>query len=326
MNNYYKKIIVFGGICSILLLSGCGKEKVTMITAERTTESSTQSGYIEGDSPYIDGSYQVTEASTEEASEEDRAITLEDISYANRGDILLMDRDGYSATTVYYSSGTEIYEETEYIGFDEDGEYFQGYENSEGSAELLDVENQCWYELKGNELTILIYPEDGVADVMIDIAHNGVVYHLPTNDEEEIITDVYRENGHLIVMTQYTTGLTDTYRRKFVLDDQYRILEIYCYDEEEELYSHTRTTENSVFNIPDDIANVITSTRKRTVSVVYTLQDGVGNEYQLPAAYEISIKLYNKKAYSDAQCSEVWDSRNALVGEYYVDEVIYLAD
>lgn len=308
----------------LLTLCGCGKDEgVVMITTEDSDTTSVSADTSSSDIPAVQIEDTTTEeVNREEATPEQKAITLEDIYIANSGDILLQGGTGYSVNTIYYSEGNEVYSEFQYLGFDEAGLYMQVYEDSEGYVEVLDSGNMCWYIVEDNQISTLIYPEEGMAAIMIDYSHNDMVMSDPASSGETI-SDVYKVNGALVVETISVSEFDEEYIYRYTLDENYRVLECSCY-EGEELISYFWTTENAVYNESEELASVRTGTEKRLVTVSFPDGSGIEYIYEVPREYPINIKLFGSTAYKDASYTSQWTEISPMSDGSYADENIFI--
>ncbi len=315
-------IFIMAMLVFLFGLCGCGKEDgVVMITTEEeetTTQEDTSS-----DIPAV----QIEELTTEEANKEDatpeeKNITIEEIYAANSGDILLQDNTGYSVNTIYYSEGTEVYSEFQYLGFDEDGLYMQVYEDSEGYVEVLDSGNMCWYIVDNNQISTLIYPEEGMAAVMIDYSHNDMVMSDPASSGESI-ADVYRLDGELVVETTHTSEFDELYTYQYTLDDSLRIVECSCY-EGDDLISYFWTTKDAVYNEAEELTAIRENREKRLITVSFPDGSGIEYIYQVPKQYPVKVKLFGSTAYKDAEYGSEWSEISPMSDGNYADENIYI--
>lgn len=312
------------GIILALGLVGCGKkDELVLITTERSTETTESSLTALTDDSVEDASTEETVV-TEEASEEDLAVTLEDIYAANSGDRILSGGQGCSVNTIYYAAGTEVYSEYRFLGFDENGNYLQAYEDSDGTVEVLDNYNQCWYMVSDHQICTRLYPEDGVNARLIDYNHNNTIMTL---DGGEQLQSIYRENGRLVVELDYTDDSDEQFLYTYYLMDDLVVDEIYCYDSSGEQISHAWVTRGAVYNTPDEIQDIFTGqTNLRIINTVYPYGGGVDNIYQIPDCYPLELELIEYKAYEDEKCTIPWneDNEDAGMEGAYGDETIYL--
>ncbi|MBO5426135.1 MAG: hypothetical protein J6A25_11545 [Lachnospiraceae bacterium] len=320
--NKFRYIFIVVMLGFLLGLCGCGKEDgVVMITTEE--EETTKQEDTSSDIPAV----QIEELTTEEASKEDatpeeKNITIEEIYAANSGDVLLQGSAGYSVNTIYYSDGTEVYSEFQYLGFDESGLYMQVYEDSEGYVEVLDSGNMCWYIVDNNQISTLIYPEEGMAAVMIDYSHNDMVMSNPASSGESI-ADIYRLDGDLVVETTYTSEFDELYTYQYVLDDSLRIMECNCY-EGEELISYFWTTKDAVYNETEELTAIRDNSDKRLVTVSFPDGSGIEYIYQVPKQYPVKLKLFGSTAYKDEGYGSEWTEISPMSDGNYADENIYI--
>lgn len=121
-----KKIFAFVMVMTAALLSGCKKEeKLVLVTTEEQTATITDATTEDILADIREEAENTTEEAPkrEEASEEDKKITLQDIYDANKGDELLAEGQNCSLNTIYYYGGVEQYSEYQFLGFSEDGAY-----------------------------------------------------------------------------------------------------------------------------------------------------------------------------------------------------------
>lgn len=308
-----------------VLLAGCGKkDELVMITTEKHTGDTTENTDSNSNTPVTTSETldNTSDVVTEEASPEEQKVTMADITAANSGDILLSGGKGVSASTIYYSAGTELYSENRFLGFGEDGQYMQAYEDVNGDIEVLDNYNQCWYVLSGGSVYTKLCPEDGVCARLIDYNHNHTI--VDAYDSEEI-KSVYRSDGKLVVETSYTDNAGATFTYKYYMAEGYLVDEIYCYAEDGDKISYERVTRDSVYNTPDELIDLLNGTAEtRTIQVIYPDGDGLGNIYIVPKRYPVLLDLYQYKAYSDEDCSVPWGDSSLDADGNYVDSIIYL--
>lgn len=324
MSVHMKKIYIYmftllcaGVVCS---LTGCGRnDRLVLVTTEKSTTESNVTATE--NKPVEINTEQTAEQTTEAASKEELATTLEDIVAANSGDIFLTGGTGCSAKTIYYSSGTEIYSENRYVGFDERGVYLQAYEDSDGNSEVLDNYNQCWYVFEDGTIYTRLYPEDGVAARIIDYNHR---YTVVEPYDGETIMDIYRQDGALVAETKYTDDYGDEITRFYHMTEGLVVDDIYCYDSYGDKLSYEYVSKNAVYNTPDELKVLLDGdVETRTVEVVYSDGDGMGNIYNIPRAYELTLDLYQYKAYADEECTTEWKDETDTSG-MYTDCTIYL--
>ncbi|MBE5943838.1 MAG: hypothetical protein E7258_02850 [Lachnospiraceae bacterium] len=316
------KYIVLLLLLVLIALTGCGNDKVVLMTTEDNQVSDTKE-ITESEVPVVQIEDLTTEEKNrEEATAEEKNITIAQIYEANSGDVFLKDGKGYSVNTIYYSHGTEVYSELQYLGFDEYGMYMQAYEDSEGYVEVLDSGNLCWYIVRNGQVSTLIYPENGMADIMIDYSHNDMVISDPASSGETIV-DVYKLNGDLVVETSLVSEFDEEYLNRYVLDENYRIITGECY-EEDELISSFWTTENAVYNESEELTAIRSDLEKRLVTVSYPDGSGVEYIYQIPRQCPVELKLFASVAYADEACNTKWVEINPMSDGFYADENIYV--
>ncbi len=332
MNSISKKMLFLVLLFLTMTLGGCGDDdKVVMITTEDTRDITSEES--ENENTISEDEY-VTEAkdtssednqeqNREEATDEEKKLTIEEIYQANLGDKLLSDCTGYSVNTIYYSNGSEVYSEFKYLGFDENGIYMQAYEDSDGRVEILDNYNGYYYLVGDNQVSTLIYPEDGVLGIMINYNHNNLIIEQPSEEVSETVKDVYREDGVLVVETDYITELDDKYTYKYYLDDDYKIRELFCYIEDM-LVIYSRTTKDAVYNEPELITDLKADTDTRLITIKYPNKDGFDMVYQVPADYPVNLGLFEYSAYLDEACTEKWVMDYSVLPGDFTDEIIYL--
>ena len=241
---------------AMLALTACGKEdKLVLVTTEAAASQSdaTTTEDILADIREEAENTTEEEKKREPASEEDKKVTMEAIYDANKGDTLLAGGNNYSLNTIYYSDGVEVYSEYQFLGFAEDGTYLQAYEDSNGIVQVLDKEYGYWYLIDEDKTCYaLIYPEPNVADAIINTNHNDMIISL--TEADQTIKDIYREDGDLVVETNYKND-NASYVFQYVLDDNYKVLEYYCYDANGEKVSYSWVTEGNSYTYPEAIAN-----------------------------------------------------------------------
>ena len=227
----------------------------------------------------------------------------------------------YSLNTIYYSDGVEVYSEYQFLGFDEDGTYLQAYEDSNGIVQVLDKEYGYWYLIDEDKTCYaLIYPEPNVADAIINTNHNDMIISL--TEADQTIKDIYREDGDLVVETNYKND-NASYVFHYVLDDNYKVLEYYCYDANGEKVSYSWVTEGNSYTYPEAIATAHESMMTRTVTFKILEGKGLESSYTVPVDKPVQLALLEYKAYTDEACTTTWEETADDSG-MYTDEVIYL--
>lgn len=303
----------------VISLCGCGKkDTLVMVTTEKNKGD--DSLVISDGTAATEGL--TSEETTEEATDEEKAVTIADIEAANSGDILLAEGKGCSAVTIYYSAGTEIYSENRFLGFGENGQYMQAYQDYNGDIEVLDNYNQCWYVLANGYIYVKLCPEDGVCARLIDYNHKHTVVSPYDN---ETVKSVYRNSEYLIVETTCEDNSGDEFTYKYYMKNGLKVDEIYCYDSSGEKLSYERVTETADYNTPDELIDLLEENAEtRMIQVIYPDGDGVGNIYTVPKQYPLVLDLYKYQAYSDAECTTPWEESVPDANGQYIDRVIYL--
>lgn len=317
MKKTHKLIMMaaFGTMLSVI--AGCGDDKLVMSTTESTrvtTEAET-----EDDIDY----------STEEASEEEKAITLEQVFEANKGDALLNGSNGFGAELTFYESGEPIGTENYFIGFDADGNYIQACEDSSGVYRILDRSESCWYVLDQSAVYTLIYPEKDIFEQLVDYYHNDTVYTRIGEEDgiSENISSVYRKDGKLIVETVMTidgvAGGTYTY----VLDDSLRIEEYVCYDAHGTILLTEKTYPDKKYDAPSFLEELRNRDNGRTITIKY-LDSNTEYSYYVTADYPVSFETFSGNVYSDEECQNPctdisWEENLTDESGLYTDKTVF---
>ena len=142
-----------------------------------------------------------------------------------------------------------------------------------------------------------------MADAIINTNHNDMIISL--TEADQTIKDIYREDGDLVVETNYKND-NASYVFHYVLDDNYKVLEYYCYDANGEKVSYSWVTEGNSYTYPEAIA-----TAHESMS------------YTVPVDKPVQLALLEYKAYTDEACTTTWEETADDSG-MYTDEVIYL--
>lgn len=300
-------------ICALCMLVGCGKDdKLKLVTTESRVEESTPLDATDTDAK--------EKNNRQEASEEDKQVTLAQIDAANHGDVLLSSGYSYRLDTVYYEDGQE-YAESQFLGFDKDGTYLQASTDIEGVVSILDKANGYWYLVDGGNIRIHLYPEPNVADAIINVNHNDFIVSL--SETNQSITDIYREDGNLVVETSYVSG-EDTFLFQYMLNDDLRVLEYRCLSQGGILLSKSVVVEDASFDIPKDIQEDQKLEEYRTVEVRLPETDELVNSYYVPKNRNLALEMLEYFAYTDKECTIYWDGSPSDEEGGYTDEVIYL--
>lgn len=321
-----KKIHRIGTLITALILAmslgACNKEddKLVLVTTESKGTTDTELSTTES----VTTESQVTE----EISDRDKGITYQDMYEANRGDVLLSGGTSYGMNTIYYSGDKEVYSEYQFLGFDAQGMYAQVYEDSEGRVEILDAANNYWYVVDGNQLSVLIYPEPYVASAIVDSKHNAFIFTLSAGeDATEIVENVYRENGKLVVETVFGNSEGENYQMEYILDDDWGVEEYYCYNMDQEKISHSIVTAGDTYEVPEVITEAQAMTDGyRTITVTYMDSDEMDMVYYAPVDIPVEISLMDYVAYSDAACTTVWAEAEPDENGIYKDVTIYMKE
>lgn len=300
------------------VLTACGDDKsdelilIPVTTTEATTTEATTT-----EEPV---------ATTEEASEKDKAITIQQLRDANRGDALLAGGLSYGLETIYYSGDKEVYSEYHFLGFDHEGMYAQVYEDSDGYAKLLDMSNNYWYVIEENQLSILIYPEQLVGAAIIDSNHNDMLFSFTDSDTgTELVQEVYRRDGVLVVETLYGSSSGESYYMEYMLDDQWMVQEYYCYDADGNKVSYSKVLPGESYQIPDMVTEAKDMEEGyRTITVTFTDGAQLDGTYYTPLNVPIEISTIEYVAYSDAGCTTPWKEVEPDEAGVYKDVTIYM--
>lgn len=317
MKKTHKLIMMTVFVTMLSAIAGCGDDKLVMSTTESTrvtTEAET-----EDDIDY----------STEEASEEEKAITLEQIFEANKGDALLNGSNGFGAELTFYESGEPIGTENYFIGFDADGNYIQACEDSSGVYRILDRSESCWYVLDQSAVYTLIYPEKDIFEQLVDYYHNDTVY-TRIGDEDgisESISSVYRKNGKLIVESVITSDGVDGGTYTYVLDDNLRIQEYVCYDTHGTTLLTEKTSLNTKYDAPSFLEELRSRDNGRTITIKY-LDSNTEYSYYVTADYPVSFETFSGNVYSDEECQNPctdisWEENLTDESGLYTDQTVF---
>ncbi|MCM1288764.1 MAG: hypothetical protein NC240_10680 [Clostridium sp.] len=315
MKKTHKFIVMAAAI--LPLVTGCGDDKLVMSTTENTRV--TTEAEAADDIDY----------STEEASEEEKAITLEQIFEANKGDALLSGSSGFGAELTFYESGEPIGTESYFIGFDADGNYLQACENSNGVYRILDRKESCWYVLDQSAVYTLIYPEEDIFEQLVDYYHNDTVYTRLEDESgvSENISSIYRRDGKLIVETVMTSDGVDGAAYTYVLDDNLRIEEYVCQDTHGNKLLTEKTELNKKYDAPSFLEELRSRDNGRTITIKY-LDSNTEYSYYVTANYPVSFETFSGSIYSDEacqnQCTDIsWEENLTDENGLYTDKTVY---
>lgn len=307
-------------ISSVLMtvLTACGNDKddeLILIPVTTTEATTTEATTTEDPGP-----------STEEASEKDKAITIQQLRDANRGDILLAGGVSYGMETIYYSGDKEVYSEYNFLGFDNEGMYAQVYEDSDGYVKLLDMANNYWYVVDENQLSILIYPEQLVGAAIIDSNHNDMVFSFTdSNAGTELVQTVYMREGVLVVETLYGSSTGENYYLEYTLDDNWMVQDYYCYDKAGNKISYSKVLPGESYQVPDMVTEAkAMEAGYRTVNVTFADGAQLDSTYYTPLNVPIDISTIEYMAYSDVSCTTPWKEVEPDETGVYKDVTIYM--
>lgn len=331
MRRLYKYMSMLIIIMGATMISGCGKDKLVLVTTEKNSNIDTGSSTdTDSSKQSLPDNMPATATSAEEdvvieePSEEESKISIEQIFNANVGDNILKDGVSYSLNTIYYANDIEVYSEFQFLGFDSDGNYLQVYEDSDGYLQLLDNANSCWYIFDNNTLSTLIYPEPGVAEAIIEYNHKNMLFAAEDKtDGEEQITDIYRADGELTVDIKYKDE-DGEYLYKYVIDDELKIKAFTCYGSDGTKISYSWVTSGALYDIPEVIMEARALEFNRSVTVAFPKGDGVECTYNIPMAYPLEIRMIEYQAFSDKECSIPWSEIDPMDNGFYEDETIYM--
>lgn len=301
----------------LVLLTACGDDKLVMSTTENTrvtTEADNTS-----DIDY----------STEEASEEEKQTTLEQIMSANSGDSLLKGSKGFGAEMTFYEDGEISGTENYYIGFDSDGNYVQLCEDSNGVYRVLDHNESCWYVSDGNAVYTLIYPEQEVFERLVDYYHNDTVYTSVGSDTGiiETITDIYRKDGKLMIKTVTSYDGVDGATYTYVLSDDLKIEEYKCIDVYGNPVVDEKTSLDAVYDEPAFAAELKNRDLGRTITIKF-VDTGAEYSYYVSALYPVCFDAFEGTVYTDEACQNEWPGvtwEDEMMDEngLYPDQTVY---
>ncbi|MBQ8318871.1 MAG: hypothetical protein IJX85_11055 [Lachnospiraceae bacterium] len=300
------------------VLTACGSDKddeLILIPVTTTEATTTEATTTEDLGP-----------STEEAGEKDSAITVQQLRDANRGDMLLAGGLSYGLNTIYYSGDKEVFSEYHFLGFDDQGMYAQVYEDSDGYIKLLDMSSNYWYIVDDKQLSILIYPEQLVGAAIIDSNHNDMVFSfLDIDSGTELVQDVYRRDGELIVETLYGNAAGENYYVEYTLDDNWMVQEYNCFDKDGNKFSYSKVTPGASYAIPDMVTEAkAMADGYRTVNVTFTDGAQLDSTYYTPLNVPIDLSTIEYVAYSDAGCTTPWKEVEPDEAGVYKDVTIYM--
>ncbi len=298
-------------------LVACNKkdDELVLVTTEAVTESTETTEVV---------TEEVT--TTEELTDREKNITFQELYDANKGDTLLAGGISYSMDTVYYASGKETFSEYQFLGFDSRGMYSQAYEDSDDYVEILDAANNYWYVIEDNKLSVLIYPEPFVSAAIVDSNHNSMIFGLSGGqDGTEIVQDVYKADGKLMVETVYGNSEGVNYNMVYTLDDLWIVQEFDCYNMDGELISHSTVTEGAIYEVPAIVTQAMAMEQGyRTITVTYVDGEELDMMYYTPMDVPVVLSTIEYEAYSDQGCTVVWTESEPDENGVYKDVTIYM--
>lgn len=299
--------------CATALVACGKKDELVLVTTESTVATTEATTEV------------TTEATTEELTEKEKRITYEDMYEANKGDALLSGGENYSINTIYYANGEEAFSEYQFLGFDSRGMYAQVYEDSDGYVKVLDAANNYWYQVKDNQLSVLLYPEPLVAAAIIDSNHNSMVFALSGDGGAEVVQEVYKQDGMLMVETEYAGINGEHFNLEYTLDDSWRVQQFDCYSIDGEKLSYSCVTVGASYEIPEPITEAMAMEQGyRTINVTYVDGDQLDMPYYTPMNVPVEISTLEYEAYSDQACTVPWSEVAPDETGVYMDVTIYM--
>lgn len=297
-----------------IALVACGKkDELVLVTTESTVTNTEATTEV------------TTEATTEELTEKEKRITFQDMYDANKGDVLLSGGENYSINTTFYANDKETFSEYQFLGFDSRGMYSQIYEDSDGYVKILDAANNYWYQVKDNQISILLYPEPLVSAAIIDSNHNSMVFGLTGDSGAEVVEEVYRQDGKLMVETLYSDTSGVSYSMKYALDDSWKVQEYDCYSLDGEKLSYSFVTAGASYDIPESITEAMAMEQGyRTISITYVDGDQYDMPYYTPLDIPVELSTLEYTAYSDQACTTEWSEVAPDEAGVYMDVTIYM--
>ena len=299
--------------CATALVACGKKDELVLVTTESTVTTTEATTEV------------TTEDTTEELTEREKRITFQDMYDANKGDVLLSGGENYSINTIFYANGEETFSEYQFLGFDSRGMYAQIYEDSDGYLKVLDAANNYWYQVKDNQVSILLYPEPLVSAAIIDSNHNSMIFGLAGDSGAEVVQEVYRQDGKLMVETLYadTSGLS--YSMKYTLDDKWKVQQYDCYSLDGEKLSYSQVIAGDSYDIPESITEAMAMEQGyRTINITYVDGDQFDMPYYTPLDVPVEISTLEYDAYSDEACTVSWSEVAPDEAGVYMDVTIYM--
>ncbi len=301
--------------CTVTLVACGKKDELVLVTTENTVTTTTEAT-----------TEVTTEVTTEELTEKEKRITYQDMYDANKGDVLLSGGESFGMNTIYYTNGEETFSEYQFIGFDDRGMYSQAYEDSDGYIKVLDAANNYWYQVKDNQLSILLYPEPLVAAAIVDSNHNSMIFGFSGGaDSTEAVEEVYKQDGTLMVKTVYQGTQGETYNMEYTLDDKWRVKQFSCYSQHGEKLFDSAVTAGDSYSIPELVVTAMAMEQGyRTISIIYVDGDQYDMSYYTPLDVPVEISTLEYDAYSDEACTVPWSEVAPDEAGVYMDVTIYM--
>lgn len=309
----------------ITISSGCKNDELVLVTTESTAAESSED-YLDSQlSELQDGAGGEEDVVKTEATDEEKSITLAQLYNANKGDALLATTSGYSVNTIYYYEGTEVYSEFQFLGFNESGDYFQAYENSDGTLEVLDAKEECWYSYdpSDNAVKVLLYPEEGIYDLRVAYNHDEVIYS-PKSQAEESIKEIYRAGGELTIETSYKDANDNEYTFKYIIDENLRILSYECYDISGNMVTYAWTSIDMTYSVPEAISEYMDKDLYRDITINHLDEDREPQIYKIAAELPVQLEFLENIPYLDEKMTSIWQVDESEDGETYLDIELYL--
>lgn len=307
-------------IFMMTMLGACNKNKdeLVLVTTEAVTTEATEELTTETSTEEL--------VATEELTDREKSITYQEMYDANKGDMLLAGGESYSMNTIYYALGEETFSEYRFLGFDSQGMYSQVYEDSDGYIEILDAANSYWYIVKDNQLSILIYPEPLVAAAIIDSNHNSMIFGLlGGEDSTEIVQQVYKIDGKLMVETVYGNASGENFLMEYMLDDTWKVQEFICYNMDGEKLTYSTVSGGASYDMPAMVTEAQAMAEGyRTITVTYVEEDELDMIYYTPVDVPVELSMVEYVAYSDQGCTTMWSEAEPDENGVYKDVTIYM--
>ncbi|MDD6401398.1 MAG: hypothetical protein PUG10_07305 [Lachnospiraceae bacterium] len=321
MRSLHNVLIIAGLLSLASVASGCGKgdDKLVMVTTERSNDTEaikeevTEAIETEG----------TTENTREEASEEEKSITIDMIYEANRGEALLQDKQSYRMNKKYISDGKEEITEEYFLGVDDKGAYVQVFSNSDNETQILDNRNKVWYVTDSKGVSVLICPDEGGVEYAISYQHDNMIFSKKgINGDDLSISDVYKEAGQLVV--EMKDQKQEIYR--YFLDEKYRIKKCEYCTVDGVVYCEDVISVVDSYTLPTDIRALKESENLRTVSLQFQGEDAHVREYYVDNSVPVKFTESDSKLYKDEEMKELWTEDQAGEDGKYPDITIYVGN